>query len=598
MPSCTPLRPLAVLLLLIWLPAGCGTPTPTAGAAVDEPAAANGAAQAREAMVTTANPYATEAGVAMLEAGGNAIDAAIAAHLVLGLVEPQSSGIGGGGFMLIHHKGRGETRVVDGRETAPAGARSDMFLDEEGAPLSHREAVQSGHSVGVPGAIALYHAAHQRYGQLPWAQLFEPAIRLAEAGFEVSPRLNMLLAQISRYTAIDENPDTAAYFFPGGEPLPVGFVRDNPEYAATLRAVAEHGPAAFYVGPIAEAIVARAQQAPRPGTLTTDDLAAYEAVLRDPVCGPFRGHRVCSVPPPSSGVAVLEILGLVERFAPEGIDDDAAGWSAFIDAMLLAYADRDHYVADGDFVEVPTAELADPRYWQARAAGRPAPGNAAGPGDPGEVVHGTPFIDRWGRDGTAEVAGTSHLSVLDADGNAVSYTASVEFAFGSQRMAAGFILNNELTDFAYVPTVNGRPVANAVEPGKRPRSSMTPTLVFDADGEVFMVTGSPGGNSIPAYTTKTILGVIDLGLSAEAAVALPNVVARGLPVRIEQDRAAPELVDALEAKGYVVDASAGENSGLHPIVVRPDGLDGAADPRREGVASRVPARVAVPAQRN
>jgi gamma-glutamyltranspeptidase / glutathione hydrolase len=577
MPSSSPYRSVVMLLLLASLQVGCGSSAPVP----DETTAAG------EAMVTTANPYATEAGVAMLEAGGNAIDAAIAAHLVLGLVEPQSSGIGGGGFMLIHHAATGGTAVVDGRETAPAGARPDMFLGDDGAALSHRDRVQSGHSIGVPGAIALYHAAHERYGALPWNQLFEPAIQLADEGFEVSPRLNMLLAQMAAYTDIDEYPETSEYFFPGGEPLPVGFRRTNPDYAATLRAVAERGPEAFYIGPIADAIVARAQQAPRPGALTASDLAGYQAVVREPVCGPFRSFRVCSVPPPSSGVAVLEILGLVERFAPEGAGNDAAGWSAFIDAMLLAYADRDHYVADGDVVDVPTEALADPRYWRARALARPAPGRRAPPGDPGEVLHGTPYIDRWALDGTAEVPGTSHLSVIDGAGNAVSFTASVEFAFGSQRMAAGFILNNELTDFASVPMVDGRPVANAVAPGKRPRSSMTPTLVFDAEGRLFMVTGSPGGNSIPAYTAKSILGVIDFSLDAAEAIALPNVVARGLPVRMEQDRAPAELVEALRARGYVVDASQGENSGLHPIVVRPDGLEGAADPRREGVAIRV-----------
>jgi gamma-glutamyltranspeptidase/glutathione hydrolase len=439
----------------------------------------------------------------------------------------------------------------------------------------------------VPGAIALYHLAHQRYGELPWADLFAPAIALAESGFEVSPRLSALLTQMAQYTDIDEHPDTAAYFFPEGVPLPAGYLRRNPDYAATLRAVAERGPEAFYRGDVAQAIVDRARQAPRPGTLTTADLAGYRAVLREPVCGPYRTYRVCSVPPPSSGVAVLQILGLIESFAPAGASNDAAGWGAFIDAMLLGYADRDHYVADADFVEVPTADLADSRYWRARAADRPAPGSSATIGDPGAVLHGTPIIDRWGRDATAEIAGTSHLSVVDAEGNAVAFTASVEFAFGSQRMAAGFVLNNELTDFSSIAELNGKPVANAVAPGKRPRSSMTPTIVFDSNGELFMVTGSPGGNSIVAYTVKSIMGVVDFGLSAADSVALPNVVARGLPVRVEKDRAPGELVEALTAAGYVVDASQGENSGLHPIVVRMGGLEGAADPRREGVATLV-----------
>lgn len=580
-------------LLLVSLQFGCGQPE--APDAEQATAAEVGQAPALgEGMVTTANPLATAAGVAMLEAGGSAVDAAIAAHLVLGLVEPQSSGIGGGGFMLVHQADANETRVIDGRETAPAGARPDMFLDENGAELPHRDRVQSGHSVGVPGVIALYQVAHERYGMLPWASLFEPAIRLADQGFEVSPRLNMLLGQMAGYTAISTNPDTAAYFFPDGEPLPVGYLRTNPAYAATLRAVAESGPAAFYTGDVAAAVVDRARQAPGPGALTLADMAEYRALVREPVCGSFRSYRVCTVPPPSSGVAVLAMLGLIEVFEPEGARNDASGWSAFIDAMLLAYADRDHYVADADFVDVPTAALADRRYLQVRAGDRPAPGQSVRPGDPGAVLEGTPIIDRWALDGTDEVPGTSHLSVIDGHGNAVAFTASVEFVFGSQRMAAGFVLNNELTDFASVPDINGRPVANAVAPGKRPRSSMTPTLVFDSEGALFMVTGSPGGNSILAYTAKSILGVIDFGLDAAAAVALPNVVARGLPVRAEQDRAPAELLEALNAAGYAIDASRGENSGLHPIVVRAEGLDGAADPRREGVATRVPPATVTP----
>jgi len=577
--------PLALLLSLLLF--ACSEPPPPTEVTPTAPLPAAEAAASRQAMVTTANPHATRAGIEMLEAGGNAVDAAIAAHLVLSLVEPQSSGIGGGGFMLIHHAATGETRVVDGRETAPAGARTDMFLDANGAPLPFRDRVQSGHSIGVPGAIALYHMAHQRYGFLPWARLFEPAIELAEQGFEVSPRLNMLLGQMSNFTSIAENPDTAAYFFPTGEPLPVGYVRTNPDYAATLRAVAERGPEAFYTGAIAATIVARAQEAPLAGALALEDLAQYRAVLRDPVCGPYRSYRVCTVPPPSSGVAVLAMLGLIERFSPDGATNTAEGWSAFIDAMLLGYADRDHYVADADVVEVPTAALFDPVYLDERAAARPAPGTAPAPGDPGAVLDGIPMIDRWGRDDTGAVTGTSHLSVIDGDGNAVSFTASVEFAFGSQRMAGGFILNNQLTDFSALPDINGRPVANAVAPGKRPRSSMTPTLIFDADGSLFMVTGSPGGNSILAYTVKSILGVIDFGLSAGEAIALPNVVARGLPVRAEKDLISEELLEALSAAGYGMDTSRGENSGLHPIVVRPGGLEGAADPRREGVATLV-----------
>jgi gamma-glutamyltranspeptidase/glutathione hydrolase len=577
------LRLSLVLLSLALL--ACSEPPPPAAVTPTAAPLATASGPPRQALISSANPHATRAGVEILEAGGNAVDAAIAAHLVLSLVEPQSSGIGGGGFMLIHHAATGDIRVVDGRETAPAGARPDMFLDADGVPLPFQDRVQSGHSIGVPGAIALYHLAHQRYGALPWARLFDSAIALAEQGFEVSPRLNMQLGQISSFTRIAENADTAAYFFPDGEPLAVGRIRTNPEYAATLRGVAERGPDAFYTGPVAAAIVARAQEAPHGGTIDLEDLAQYRAVLRDPVCGAYRSFRVCTVPPPSSGVAVLAMLGLIERFTPDGAPDTAAGWGAFIDAMLLGYADRDHYVADADVVEVPTAALFDPVYLDERATARPAPGSAAAAGDPGAVLDGMPIIDRWGRDDAGAATGTTHLSVIDGDGNAVSFTASVEFAFGAQRLAGGFILNNQLTDFSAVPDINGRPVANAVAPGKRPRSSMTPTMVFDADGDLFMVTGSPGGNSILAYTVKSILGVVDFGLSAADAIALPNVVARGLPVRAEQNLIGDELLKGLTAAGYTLDTSRGENSGLHPIVVRPDGLEGAADPRREGVAT-------------
>ena len=578
------MRLLALLPLLLIV--GC-----TQEAAEPEPAVAPEpvAAPTRpaEGMVNTANPHATAAGVRMLEQGGSAVDAAIAAHAVLGLVEPQSSGLGGGGFMLVHDAGTGVREVIDGRETAPAGAFPEMFMADDGTALSHAERVQSGHAVGVPGAVALYALAHERHGNLPWAELFAPAIELAENGFEVSPRMHGSLVRIAGYTDIEDNPDTGAYFYPGGEPLPAGHLLRNPAYAETLRGVAEYGSVAFYEGPVAEAIAARVAQPPRAGTLTVEDIAAYEAKVREPVCGRYRTWEVCSAPPPSSGVAVIEILGLLERLAPEGVGDDAEGWGQLIRAQLLAYADRDHYVGDGDFVDVPIADLLASDYLDVRATELFDPGLPPTAGDPGAVLRGEPIIDRWGRDNTEEVAGTTHLSVIDADGNAVSFTASVEFIFGSQRMAAGFVLNNELTDFASIPTLGGKPVANAVEPGKRPRSSMTPTLIFDADGELVMATGSPGGNSIIAYTAKSIVGVMEFGMSVADAVALPNVVARGHPVRVESARAPEGFVDALRDLGFPIAESAGENSGLHPILVRPDGLEGAADPRREGVATRV-----------
>lgn len=566
----------ALLVATLIALAGCGEPAETAAPA-PEPAG-----RQAPAMVTAANPHAVDAGLEILRAGGSAADAAIAAHAVLGLVEPQSSGIGGGGFMLTYAAEDGSVLAFDGRETAPEGARPDMFLDADGSELGFFERVQSGHSIGVPGAIALYHSVHERYGVLPWSELFQPAIRLAEAGFEVSPRLHDLLDRIRRVTSLDENPVTAEYFYPGGEPLPVGTVRTNHAYARVLRRIADEGPEAFYTGTVAEQIIAGVTEAPRPGTLTKADLEAFRTVIREPVCGPYRGYRVCSMPPPSSGTAVVQILGLIEQLAPDGIDNDAAGWATFIDAMKLGYADRDHYVADADFVPVPVAEMIARDYIAARAGERTAPADRTPPGDPGAVLHDEPIRSRWALDDSGDVTGTTHLSVVDATGNAVAFTASVEMPFGSQRMASGFILNNQLTDFAATPNIDGVPVANAVAPRKRPRSSMTPVLVFDPDGNLFMVTGSPGGNSIIAYTLKTVIGVIDFGLSAQAAVDLPNVIARGLPVQIERDRAPPTLIEGLSELGYPLNERGGENSGIHTIVVRNGELEGAADPRREG----------------
>ncbi|MCC5874169.1 MAG: gamma-glutamyltransferase [Gammaproteobacteria bacterium] len=582
------MRALLLRLLLGWpllTTVGCG-------ADVNEDVAANDPAPESpghhaEGVITAANPYAVEAGMAILRQGGSAVDAAIAAHAVLGLVEPQSSGLGGGGFMLAYRARDGVLAAIDGRETAPASARPDMFLDEDGAELGFIARVESGHAIGVPGTVALYASAHERFGTLPWADLFVPAIELADEGFEVSPRLHDLLVRISRFTRLDENPVTAEYFFPGGEPLAVGTLRRNPDYANTLRRVAEHGSAGFYQGPIAQSISEVAAEEPRPSIISQADFDGYEAVVREAVCGPYRGYRVCSMPPPSSGSAVVAMLGLLERLTPDGMTDTVEGWSAFIDAMKLGYADRDHYVADADFVPVPVADLIDPGYLDVRASARPPAAVDAAPGDPGAVLRDDPIIGRWARAGSGDDSGTTHLSVIDAEGNAVAFTASVEFAFGGQRMASGFILNNELTDFAATPSIDGVPVANAVAPGKRPRSSMTPVLVFDADDELFMVTGSPGGNSIIAYTLKSLVGVIDLGLDAQGAVDLPNIIARGLPVQIEHERAEPALVTGLRDLGYPIDERGGENSGLHTLVVHPDHIDGAADPRREGRVGRV-----------
>ncbi|MEM1086787.1 MAG: gamma-glutamyltransferase [Pseudomonadota bacterium] len=541
------------------------------------------------AMVAAADPRAVEAALSVLRDGGHAVDAAIAAHTVLGLVEPQSSGIGGGAFMVVYDRGLDETFVYDGRETAPMAATPDLFM-EDGKPLGFIDAWQSGKSTGVPSVVALYGAAHAAHGKAAWPSLFSDAITLADDGFEVSPRLAGLLAneRLRRFVRLDDHPVSAAYFYPDGDPLKVGDVRNNPDYAETLRLIAAVGAGAFYQGDIPAAIVATVQEEPRPGALGVEDFAAYEVKVRPPLCGPWRDYKICSAPPPSSGgVTQVMIPNLYDRLLPT----DEAGMSeeaflqAFVDAQRLAYADRDHYVADADQVPVPARDLIDPAYLDARALQRFAPDAPSKPGDPGEVLGRGSMIGMWGQDPTEDAPGTTHLSIVDSEGNAVSLTATVEAAFGSSRMVKGFLLNNELTDFARQPTKSGLPVANAPDAGKRPRSSMSPTIIFDADGELKLVTGSPGGNSIIAYTAKTVIGILDWGKTPQEAVNLPNIIARGDRIGVEIDvEGGPEAADALREMGYTVDEREGENSGLHVILVTEDGLLGAADPRREGLA--------------
>ena len=543
----------------------------------------------RGAMSAAANPHAVAAATEMLKKGGHAVDAAIAAHAVLGLVEPQSSGIGGGGFMLVYQHMPAELIFYDGRETAPAGATVDMFM-RDGEVLGFVDAWQSGIAVGVPGMIALYKSAHDVHGKLPWADVFQPAIRLAREGFEVSPRLAGFLPRMAEYGRLDENPGAAAYFFPGGEPLQIGFLRTNPEYADTLSRVAEEGIGAFYSGEIAQAIAAAAQEAPNGGTLTMEDIAAYRTVKREAVCGDFREVDICTTPPPSSGAAQIMIGGLYEHLAA-GSTSQADKITAFVDAQRLAYADRDHYFGDPDAIDIPLDDLLDSVYIKHRSTERFAPNAMPTHGDPGMVLHQESAAALWGVDSTHEASGTTHLSIIDSEGNAVAMTATVEAPFGSSRWVAGFLLNNQMTDFAKEVSADGKPVANAIAPGRRPRSSMSPTMVFDADGKILMVTGSPGGNSIPAYVAKTIVGVLDWKLSAQDAVDFPNIVARGAQVRVEVSvEPGKDIATDLVGRGYDVKESEGENSGLHVIVVRPDMLDGAADKRREGVVETVPAQ--------
>lgn len=562
--------------------AACSPSEVTSSATAVEPQASPAGVWNHGAIATAANPHAVAAAIEMLEKGGHAVDAAIAAHAVLGLVEPQSSGIGGGGFMLIYKHATGELTFHDGRETAPAGATVDMFM-RDGAVLGFREAWQSGLAVGVPGAVAMYKSAHDDHGKLPWADIFEPAIRLAEEGFEVTPRIANNLPRIGEYGRLDENPPTAAYFFPDGKPLQLGHRLKNPEYAATLTRIANEGIDAFYKGELAEAIAKAAQEPPNGGTLTVEDIANYRVIKRDVACGGFRELKICTTTPPSSGGAQIMIAGLYDHLIDESSTQDDR-IAAFVDAQRLAYADRDHFFGDPDSVEVPLDDLLSPAYLEHRATERFAPGAAPTHGDPGSVLRNEPIAYLWGEDTTEEIAGTTHLSIIDNEGNAVALTATVEGWFGSSRWAGGFLLNNQLTDFAREYHPGEPPAANAIGPGRRPRSSMSPTMVFDEDGDVLMLTGSPGGNSIPAYVSKSIIGVLDWELSAQEAVDFPNIVARGETVRVEVGvPPGPEIADDLKKRGYPVQEREGENSGLHVIVVRPNALEGAADKRREGI---------------
>ncbi len=548
------------------LAAGCTT--------MEEPATPE--AESPQHMVTAANPLAAEAGMRMLRQGGSAVDAAIATAVVLGLVEPQSSGIGGGAFLLHHEAASRRVTAYDGRENAPSEAGEDLFLKADGEPMGFWDAVVGGRSVGTPGLLRMLELAHQDHGRLPWADLFQPAIELAEQGFAISPRLNGLVANdkyLKRYEA------TAAYFYDtDGEARTVGSLRRNQAYADTLRAVAENGADAFYTGEIAVDIVNQVRAASgNPGLLSYSDMTGYQAKRRKPVCAPYRQWQVCGMPPPTSGgVAVLQILSLLEPFdlaampvtSPEAIHLVA-------EAGRLAFADRNRFLADSDFVDVPVEALLDPQYLDERAK-LISPDRSLGKAEPGlklQQAHSPQQLNP---------PSTSHLSVVDSDGNAVSMTASIESAFGSRLMARGFLLNNELTDFSFRPSVDGLPVANRVQPGKRPRSSMSPTLVLDQQGRFVMAIGSPGGSRIIGYTTKAIIGALDWNLSMQAAIDLPNFVNRNGATDLEEGRGLEAAKAALEALGHEVNLR-GLTSGLHGIRLTEDGLDGGADPRREGV---------------
>jgi gamma-glutamyltranspeptidase/glutathione hydrolase len=548
-------------------------------------------------MVAAANPLAVEAGYEILGKGGSAVDAAIAVQLVLTLAEPQSSGIGGGAFMM-HYDGTAKSLVAyDGRETAPAAATPELFLGPDKKPLDIRTAIVGGLSVGTPGVMRLLERAHARHGRLPWASLFQRAIALADNGFIVSPRLEAMIVGTAKMLC--QQPAAAAFYLkPGCEPRRAGETLKNPELAATLRALAKGGASAFYSGEIADAIVTTVRgHATNPGRLSLDDLKNYAVKEREPVCGTYRGLKICGMPPPNSGtVAVLQTLGILEHhpvssFAPNSAD----AVHLVTEAYRLAYADRNKYVGDPDFVKVPVAGMLDLAYLKQRSTliqmdrtmGAAAPGTPAG-------------AEPRGMDDSPELPSTSHISIIDRFGNAIAMTTTIESAFGSMQMTKGFMLNNQLTDFSLSPSdAQGNPVANRVEAGKRPRSSMSPVVIFGANNTVEGVIGSPGGSNIIQYVTKTVIGLVDWKLDIQSAIDLPNFGAQAsTTTELEKGTTLPVLQEALRARGHnpvVIDI----NSGLQGIVFNGlrDGKPalfareptkgrwaGGADPRREGIA--------------
>jgi len=530
-------------------------------------------------MIAAANPLAAQAGYNILEKGGNAVDAAIAVQLVLTLVEPQSSGIGGGAFLLYFDNKNKKVGTYDGREMAPAAVKENHFLKTDGNPLKFYEAVVGGKSVGVPGALAMLESAHKDHGNLPWKDLFDAAIELSEKGFAISPRLHFLL---NRDKYLKTKSAAAAYFYKAdGAAKDVGTILKNPALATTLKAIASNGATAFYTGAIAEKIVnAVKADTENPGLLTLTDMKNYVAKKRAPICAPYHGFNICGMGPPTSGgVTSLQILKLLEHHNLSAISPGSPDAINLIsEASAMAFADRGLYLADSDFVDVPMQAMLSAPYIARRSALIEA-GKTNIPYDAGDPAKRANLLTP---DDAIELPSTSHFSIVDAEGNAVSMTTSVENVFGSRLMAGGFILNNQLTDFSFRPSKNGIHVNNRIQAGKRPRSSMSPTLVLNADNSLNMAIGSPGGSRIIGYVTKTIIGVLDWGLDMQSAIDLPHYVNRNGTLDLEKGTDVAASKSQLEAMGYKVKIRL-LNSGLHGIRVTDGGLQGGADPRREGV---------------
>ena len=535
---------------------------------------------AQHHMVAAANPLAAAAGLEMLRAHGSSVDAAIATQLVLNLVEPESSGLGGGAFMLVFDPKTHKTTSFDGRELAPASATPGMFLDAGGKPRPHQSPIPGGLSVGVPGVVAMLELAHKKYGKLPWARLFDPAIKIADEGFPVGPKLARTILSFQPRANM---PDIKRSFYhPDGSPYLEGEIMKNPELAAALRAIAKGGAKAFYSGDIAQAIVDAVQHAPnQQGGMSMADLAGYKAVERAPVCGDYRVWQVCSMGPPSSGgIAILEILGALQRFPSSELQPGTVSEAhLFSQASRLAYADRVKYLADPDFVSVPEAGLLDKNYLAGRAAliDPTKDMGTAVAGDPAKHAALAPQV-------SPVLHGTSHMTIVDDNGEVLAMTTSVETVFGAEIMAKGFLLNNTLTDFSFDPVRDGLPVANAPAPGKRPLSAMSPTIVFDKDHNFLLSVGSPGGPAIIDYVAQTLVAMLDGKMSPKDAISLPRQLNMNGVTQLEKGPGVDALAAQLTAMGHKVQIPNAEGSGLHGIEKTAKGYIGAADPRRDGVA--------------